>query len=398
MKGIATKSFPISALIGLLAFVPLAALCFALIVIIQQLQHSVESAERTQHVIELVSLLDRVAHEHAIERGLTAGFIGSGGLQLKSEVIEQRRKSDIAVSRLEAYLDTAKDKLPEGLLASSTQGVLELLRQKSAKRLAIDNLEPYANAFSYYSAVNKAALTGIQTTMLALESVNFAQEVEGLRLMLWLQERAGQARGAMNGVFARGSVTPSLYLQIKEYLDEIAYLQTLLRLRLPEPWLQEFKTIQTDNIWFQLAEIEDYFVNQPELDNIQGPAPQIWFPMATQRIELVKQVADHLSTFLTNESMRQASFYQQILWWTLAGSIVLTLAIVWMAYISIRSVSHRIVSLQEMLEQQHEEENELQVFSEKHGKKTAALKQALHGFKPSSPPSPNPGKSKKHFL
>jgi hypothetical protein len=53
---------------------------------------NVYNANYSLEAVSLFNALDNVAHNFAIERGLTAGFIASEGLSGKEKLIQQRKK------------------------------------------------------------------------------------------------------------------------------------------------------------------------------------------------------------------------------------------------------------------------------------------------------------------
>ncbi len=87
---------------------------FVLAILVSNIQ-KISSASRIVNTVEIVRVLDAVAHNFAVERGLTAGFLGSGGTQGKEALDKQRIKADTAKK---LFLDTYEieiNSLPEKL-------------------------------------------------------------------------------------------------------------------------------------------------------------------------------------------------------------------------------------------------------------------------------------------
>lgn len=85
-------------IIMLLAAVTILALSF---MFISAKNEEVTLLKRDKLLIDLVYHLDFVAHNFAVERGLSAGFIGSGSSEIKQKVENQRAVADKA---LQSYL------------------------------------------------------------------------------------------------------------------------------------------------------------------------------------------------------------------------------------------------------------------------------------------------------
>ena len=61
-------------------------------------QKRLESAEQDSRLIALLDSLEKLAHNHAVERGLTAGYLGAPSPQAKAKVDDQRTKADLSVN------------------------------------------------------------------------------------------------------------------------------------------------------------------------------------------------------------------------------------------------------------------------------------------------------------
>ena len=51
-------------------------------------------------MLQALRALDNVAHQHAVERGLTAGFLGNPSEENRAKVSQQRGKADAAAAQL----------------------------------------------------------------------------------------------------------------------------------------------------------------------------------------------------------------------------------------------------------------------------------------------------------
>ncbi|ARU56963.1 methyl-accepting chemotaxis protein [Oleiphilus messinensis] len=258
------------------------------------LEESIQ-AELTLEVVDVIGILDRVAHQHAVERGLTAGFMGSKGESGRDRLLGQREVADEAESALRELLNSRESRY-DWLNSTNIQQLGRLLDKKQAVRNKVDQLDPTATPFDYYSKVNDIALMVIEESIKQVESGSVYRQLDSLHNILWLKERAGQSRGKLNGVYARKSASIASYSDIAHYIadfdarfqslknDQIILIQTLVNELVQKP------------VFAQIEKIEASFAAQSDsLSAIKGPPPSEWFPLATDRIKVIKQLADAMS-------------------------------------------------------------------------------------------------------
>jgi diguanylate cyclase (GGDEF)-like protein len=303
---------------------------------------------QTVAIIELALKLDHIAHEHAVERGLTAGFLGSDGTTGKDKVVIQRRKSDLTVDELQIFLN-ANPRILQNINANIDQ-LIGLLKQKNNIREKVDQLSTNSNAFAYYSSLNKKAIDTIDLLITLVTDVNLRSELDNMVVMQWLEERSGQSRGYLNGVYARGSVSIEEYAKIYTYIKDFdRSLATLINNR-------QFHTkaaltdLSRSSAFTQVNSIQNDFINQyKQLSNIQGPTPEQWFPVATKRIEAIKSLIDEQALYILNQSQQMLAQSQRYL---IVGGVIMAtiiLALISLSYYLARNIISRIRNIDMLL-------------------------------------------------
>jgi len=76
----------------LMLSIPLLGLLFFSIGEINDRWQQMDEAQAVQEIVELSQRLDAVAHNFAVERGLSAGYLGSGGKRFAKKLGEQRSR------------------------------------------------------------------------------------------------------------------------------------------------------------------------------------------------------------------------------------------------------------------------------------------------------------------
>jgi methyl-accepting chemotaxis protein/CHASE3 domain sensor protein len=182
--------------------------------------------EQTQELVNLSQSLDHLAHNMAVERGLSAGFLGSKGTELGEEVKQQRAVVDQAVSQLQQFL--SKYESPDSAIDNSIQALLQHVEQRNTIRSAIDALAPDNGGFAYYSTSNSQTLELIDRISGMVTEGSLARQLRALSSSLWIKERIGHERGMMNGIFASGLYSNEKMLTVRGFIaDQSIYLKTL---------------------------------------------------------------------------------------------------------------------------------------------------------------------------
>ncbi|MFG1496103.1 methyl-accepting chemotaxis protein [Saccharospirillum sp. HFRX-1] len=290
--------------------------------IVQGRQTAVES-ELAVELARMTALLDAVAHEHAVERGLTAGFLGSGGTQGRDALEEQRRKADAAEQALRAASPEDFPAISERSFRNTVEPVIEQLDDKAALRVQVDQLTPGVPAFSYYSDLNTAALLSLDSSVTPIQNRQLRSMLRARLSLLWLKERAGQVRGLMNNIYKSGNSNVGQQAQIRGYLiGERNYLQQFDEYASAD-YLTQFNELSAQPHWQQIDQLVSAYLAQTNLDRVSGPDD--WFALATQRIGDVKSLSDRLGVDI--RQFAQAELGSARLWfWFRLGMLICILA------------------------------------------------------------------------
>jgi diguanylate cyclase (GGDEF)-like protein len=341
-----------------------------------------KNSYQTKVLVEFGLQLDNIAHNHAIERGLTAGFLGSAGTYGKDKLFKQREKSDRAVDDLKTFIETHQSDLKYINAEANADSLIDLLKQKPIVRNKVDQLTNDYTAFNYYTSVNKTAIDTIDllTTFIedkTLDTIDMLStfdedntlrgELLSLVEMIWLKERAGQSRGALNDVFSKGSSSVHVYTSIftftKDFTNTLEKLINNRRFH-AKPTLIE---LSRKSFFNEIDLIQNNFLKQSDrLNSIQGPTPEQWFPLATQRIDAINSIVSEQASYTLNEAVQIHA--QSKLYLMLGGIMMLALisALIFLSYYIARNISSRINNI-DMLLTRSINDNDLSVKMDIHG-------------------------------
>lgn len=262
----------------------------------------VESAEFNQRVVSFAETLDRIAHNHAVERGLTAGFLASGGTRGAGKLAAQRDKAKAAREAFEArYRNGEFDSLPATIMSRIVE-LSRSLNEVPELQRKIDQVAPNTGAFFVYSNINTQALQIIEYLNDLVSELVVAKTLSQLTATLWMKERAGQERGALNGVFVRGSYTPKQVSSINSYIKDQNYYQTVIERTASEEQFSSFKSLLSAPELSDFQSMREHFLSASELGEPVSVDAGAWFSQSTKRIGSIKSHADALAQFIKTHS------------------------------------------------------------------------------------------------
>ncbi len=235
LQHIDDRSIPVK--LGIMLAVPLLMLGYVALEYLPQREATLERAQEDIEAILLAQRLNQVAHELAVERGLSAGYIGSsGGLK---KLLSQRQRVDLLVDELMEVLAQIRDEAGLGLRLD--QGDVAILRASLAQRGEIRRLvdqrssHSFSRSFDYYSDGNMTLLHLIQDLVNAMSDQRLMNRSDSVNRLLWIKERAGQERGRLNHFFSSGEISVQASIEVNHAIqDQHIKLQEFMNRALPD--------------------------------------------------------------------------------------------------------------------------------------------------------------------
>lgn len=260
--------------------------------VLVHLQSDVRASERLRNEIELALSLGNLAHQHAVERGLSVGFISSQGAQGSARLQTQRQQSDEVTRQFLQDWNRLKSADTDSLQQQAQQ-LVTLLDQKAKIRQAVDNLIQPNPAFAYYSDLNIATLDLVDTLALDVTDPGIAAQFASYRYFLWTLEKAGLLRGKLNGVIGKGEMLPYDHAELREFIRAQDNFLTKAIRHASAGVRVAIQTLQRSEA-YQTVQTVSRVLSQPDasLEQIEPAHRENWFALATQNIDALKQSSD----------------------------------------------------------------------------------------------------------
>ena len=262
---------------------------------------SLENLKSLDKVVILSTKIGALVHETQKERGMTAGFIGSKGVKFKDELPRQREEVNKQITFLNEFLsDFDKSKYSDDFVKNLNSG-LEKLKDLQGVRNSVNSLNISAPiAIAYYTDTNTLLLNTLGTIVKFSNSPNITKELGSYMNFLLSKERTGIERAVGTNTFAQNKFTEGLKARFYTLIaEQTAYMDIFS------------KIASKDIVDFYLKTVVGKDIEEVEkmrkialFSNIEenfGVDPNYWFETITNKINLLKQVEDHISTHLLNE-------------------------------------------------------------------------------------------------
>lgn len=248
-----------------------------------------QQSRQDEEIIGLLDLFEKVAHQHAVERGLSAGYLGDPSESAKQKLTQQRKKADEAWEVLTRGLQA---KWPADFqLHHYTRQLNEHLIARAEIRRAVDQLQG-KKAFTYYSHLNRLAIDAGQNIKAKISDPQLSEGLSSAFLLAQYKERTGQIRGKINGVLARRELSEQSKINITHYMSDISVIGSYLTSQLQPRQLAQFKQALSGERGEFIQRISAQLVSGVAPDFVSLPDSNRWFTTATSQIVEIKKILD----------------------------------------------------------------------------------------------------------
>lgn len=297
------------------------------------------------NVVELSTKIGALVHETQKERGMTAGFLGSKGEKFKTELPNQRLKTDEKLSEFKTFLSTFDKN-------SYSQDFIENLDSGIKKLEELSNIRSSVNALSingpvaigYYTETNKLLLNVIGTIIKLSTNSNVSQELVSYMNFLLSKERAGLERAVGTNTFAKNVF--DLELKTKFYTlvaEQTAYLDSFVKVS-PKEAVDFYNKTMQDNSVEEVEKMRKIALYSGKESDFNVDA-NYWFKTITDKINLLKKVEDYLSENLVStirkelgEAQRNMIIFSLLSTFGIALTMILARTIAFTILIDVDSV------------------------------------------------------------
>jgi len=290
-----------------LSALPLLTSLFLGLIYLNELVDEKQAIGKARQLIDFAQVLNNLADEYAMERGLTAGFLGAGGQGGKAALLAQRNRTDKQEDIFQDWVGKSSSLIKSKSKSNRLDKLIAVLEGRTAIRSEVNGTRGDASiaeaAFSYYSEANVQTLSLIDDIALMIELPTLRVEFFNLTEIVWLKEWGGQSRGSLNAVFARGSASLVEFSAIQHYILSFEEVLAHSQRRNDAFAHEALGKFGRSTLFKEVQEYEQNFLKQyRNLDSIEGPTPEQWFSEASNRVAKIKSIEKTLIAHLIEHS------------------------------------------------------------------------------------------------
>ncbi|ELI6431191.1 methyl-accepting chemotaxis protein [Aeromonas salmonicida subsp. salmonicida] len=283
-----------------------------------QVEQEMSQAQAALYVVREAAQL---AHELQKERGMSAGFLGSGGNKFRDALPAQRKLVDTLLVRF--HEDPAL--LALGEVQQALTGLTAMRERIGALGVEV------AEQVGFYSRLISQLLAVVDQVSLNSQDATIALQTNAYAAFLQSKERMGLERATLSNVFGRDHFTPALLQQFISLLAaQNTYLERFQAVASPSQ-RQLLADSLTSPVVVKVAAMEQLALDKATTGGF-GVDAEAWFALSTDKIGLLKESEDRLyqQLFERVEQMRAKSASD--FWWAALGvllCVALTTFVCW---------------------------------------------------------------------
>ncbi|MGG5825308.1 methyl-accepting chemotaxis protein [Aeromonas salmonicida] len=283
-----------------------------------QVEQEMSQAQAALYVVREAAQL---AHELQKERGMSAGFLGSGGNKFRDALPAQRKLVDTLLVRF--HEDPAL--LALGEVQQALTGLTAMRERVGALGVEV------AELVGFYSRLISQLLAVVDQVSLNSQDATIALQTNAYAAFLQSKERMGLERATLSNVFGRDHFTPALLQQFISLLAaQNTYLERFQAVASPSQ-RQLLADSLASPVVAKVAAMEQLALDKATTGGF-GVDAEAWFALSTDKIGLLKESEDRLyqQLFERVEQMRAKSASD--FWWAALGvllCVALTTFVCW---------------------------------------------------------------------
>lgn len=255
--------------------------------------------KQVKTMVHVSATISRLVHEIQKERGMTSGFIGSGGTKFASELPAQRQAVDREAEALKKFI--SENRIDADIRNGLTAALNAFEKRSDIRSKTDSSAVSAAEAAAFYTDMNSRLLAGVFSASGLTNDASVSRSLTAYANFLSAKEKAGIERAFLTNVFANGKFTDGgfgIFSAVKAEQD--TYISMFLRTAPPE-LTDIYKETASDPSFAAAADMEKRAAERSAEGNF-GISAEEWFKTATQRINALKTAEDKISETIDEDA------------------------------------------------------------------------------------------------
>ena len=338
--------------------------------------------QRVERLAELAPTVSALVHELQKERGRSAGFIGSKGKVFAQELPKQRKATDASLAQLQDAL-VSFDFSPYGpVLSERSQGALSDLAALAEKRTSVDAFSSTIPEMAkYYTGTIMSLLSIVDSMLLASDIDEVSKQIGAYVSFLQGKERAGRERAMGAGGFGAGAFRPAIYNNFVQLIGAQSIFFDRFRLYGTAEDVAFHEETMTGKPVEEVVRMREIAVASQQTGDLQGITGPYWFEQITAKIDLMKQVEDHISASLQTIAIGKetAAWNSFLLHLGLVAALLVASAM--LVFAVVRSITSPVTNLTDAMQKLSDGDKDIEVPGTARDDELGAMARTVEIFK-----------------
>lgn len=300
---------------------------------------TVQEFDRLHAMTELAQRAGDAVHQMQLERGMTAGYLGSEGETFGNRLRQQRPKTDAAVEAFHSQQSSLNQALLTPAVRQQLSAIDDRWQRQAALRNRVDALEvETGEALSHYTAINGQLMAFVGGLAQLTREGDITRRLSAYYQLLEAKDLAGIERAMLANAFAADGMPPAMLQRFLSLLGkEQAFLDSFRVLAQDASREQLGQALSGAEI-DRLRERRELAIRQAD-EGGYGVDPEEWFEWQTVKIGRLKALEDQVvgAVIADTATLRQAA--QQALWQYALIALVASLVAIAAAMLIVRAIT-----------------------------------------------------------
>lgn len=351
------KNWKIGTKMLLMLLLPIAGMLYFSIKDVVSHYDRMRNAEASKTQTSLAVASSALIHELQKERGMTAGFLASKGAKFKPELAKQREETNGRIAKLNEFVTANAASLEQVKSALGQAG--DKLGKLSDIRNSADSLKLEGKeSFAFYTQAIGGYLEIIASIATTSNQAEVVRDAVTYFSFLNQKEQAGRERATLNAVLSAGRFENETY---RGFLSAIAaqneYSATFSKFASQKD-LGFAREKLNSPASAKVEEMRTTVLTRSSTSDL-GVSPEAWFATSTEKINLMKDVEDHLSKSLIEGADELAARARMGLIASVAITLIMTVGAMAIGLMLFFSINRPLKSMVYMLKDIAEGEGDL---------------------------------------
>jgi methyl-accepting chemotaxis protein len=254
----------------------------------------VENLQKIRQTALLVRHISALIHETQKERGMTAGFLGSGGKSFKEKLPGQRQLTDQRYEALTKELASANLSGSEEKFKRTIERAVAQMERIGEIRRRVDALGIEGpEAIGYYTTMNKKFLDAIVVASTMPSTPEISRQIIAYLNFLQAKERAGIERAVGTNITALNYFTPGARSKFSDLVAAQKSFMSNFENYADKPSLDFYEKTMDHPAVHEVERMRKTIMEANEIGGF-GVDATYWFDTISKKLALIKKTEDYI--------------------------------------------------------------------------------------------------------